>query len=226
MEARDRTEHHRQASWLELLFDLSFVAAVAQLAGHSLDTYADNFTEDVDATVLLRLADGADPADVTAEVERVLAEYPTAEVHDQAQAAAAMTQMLDSMLGLVMVLLLLAVLVALLGITNALALSIVERTREVGLLRAVGMTRRQVAWMVRTEAGLTAAAGAVIGVVLGVVTGAAVVRVLGGSSAMSFTIPVGQLTAFIAVATLGGVLAGVLPGRRAARMNVLDAITT
>src|SRR5690606_3174839 len=124
VEARDRTEHHRQASWLELLFDLSFVAAVAQLAGHSLDTYADNFTEDVDATVLLRLADGADPADVTAEVERVLAEYPTAEVHDQAQAAAAMTQMLDSMLGLVMVLLLLAVLVALLGITNALALSI------------------------------------------------------------------------------------------------------
>ena len=65
-----------------------------------------------------------------------------------------------------------------------------------------------------------------IGVVLGVVTGAAVVRVLGGSSAMSFTIPVGQLTAFIAVATLGGVLAGLLPGQRAARMNVLDAIAT
>lgn len=192
----------------------------------SLDTYAENFTENVDATVFLRLADGADPAEVTAAMEDVLVDYPTAEVHDQAEATAARTQMLDSMLGLVTVLLLLAVLVALLGITNALALSIVERTREVGMLRAVGTTRRQIGWMVRTEAGLTSATGAVIGAILGVVAGAAVVSALGGSTSIAFTVPVGQLAAYIAVATLGGVLAGLLPGRRAARMNVLDAITT
>ena len=94
------------------------------------------------------------------------------------------------------------------------------------MLRAVGMTRRQIGWMVRTEVGLTSATGAVIGAILGVVAGLAVVKALGGSTSMAFTVPVGQLAAYIAVATLGGVLAGLLPGRRAARMNVLDAITT
>jgi putative ABC transport system permease protein len=192
----------------------------------ALGTYAEHFAEDVDATVFVGLADGADPAAVQAEVEAALADFPTAEVHDQASAAKARTRMLDSMLGLVTVLLLLAVVIALLGITNALALSIVERTREVGLLRAVGMSRRQVGWMVRLEAALTAAVGALTGLALGVVVAVAVVQALGGAADVPFTVPVVQLAAYVAVATAGGVLAGLLPGRRAARMDVLEAVAT
>ena len=192
----------------------------------ALGTYGEHFAEDVDATVFLGLAEGVDAATVQADVEAALADFPTAEVHDQAGAAKAQTRMLDSMLGLVTVLLLLAVVIALLGITNALALSIVERTREVGLLRAVGMSRRQVGWMVRLEAALTAAVGAVTGAVLGIVVAAAVVRVLGGSADVPFTVPVAQLAAYVVVATAGGVVAGLLPGRRAARMDVLEAVAT
>lgn len=208
------------------IFDEDDVWAMSTGYLISLDTFAENFTEDVDATVFLRLAEGTDAAAVTSAVEDVLVDYPTAEVYDQADAIAERTRMLDSMLGLVTVLLLLAVLVALLGITNALALSIVERTREVGMLRAIGMTRRQLSWMVRTEAALTATAGAVTGAVLGVVVGAAVVQALGSTAAIPFSVPVWQLAGYVAVATLGGVLAGLLPGRRAARMDVLGAIAT
>jgi putative ABC transport system permease protein len=192
----------------------------------ALGTYAEHFAEDVDATVFLGLADGADPAVVEADVRAALADFPTAEVHDQAAAAKARTRMLDSMLGLVTVLLLLAVVIALLGITNALALSIVERTREVGLLRAVGMSRRQVGLMVRLEAALTAAVGALTGVALGVVVAVAVVQALGGAADVPFTVPVGQLAAYVAVAAAGGVLAGLVPGRRAGRMDVLEAVAS
>lgn len=191
----------------------------------SLDTYAQLFTENVDATVFLKLADGVDAAEVEAQLARTLEEFPTAAIYDRAEATAARTRMLDSMLGLVTVLLLLAVLIALLGITNALAVSIVERTRELGMLRAVGMTRRQVAGMVRTEAALTAAVGALTGTALGMVMAAATVRALAGTAAVPFTVPAPQLTAYLAVATLGGLVAGLLPGRRAARMDVLGAIT-
>ncbi len=152
--------------------------------------------------------------------------FPTAEVYDQAAAAAQRTQMLDGMLGLVTVLLLLAVLIALLGITNALALSIVERTREVGVLRAVGTSRRQIGWMVRLEAALTATVGGATGTVLGVAVAIATVQALGSSTPLPLVIPAGQLATYLAVAATGGVLAGLVPGRRAARMDVLEAIAT
>ncbi len=142
----------------------------------SLGSFAELFAEDVDATVFVKLADGADPSEVRADLEQAIADYPTAEVYDQSAATAQRTRMLDSMLGLVTVLLLLAVLIALLGITNALALSIVERTKEVGVLRAVGMSRRQLGWMVRIEAALTATVGAFIGAALGVLVATATVQ--------------------------------------------------
>lgn len=192
----------------------------------SLDTFDQHFAENVDATVFVKIADGADPAQVEADLREVLAQFPTAAIYDQTEATAARTRMLDSMLGLVTVLLLLAVLIALLGITNALALSIVERTREVGMLRAVGTTRRQIGAMVRTEAALIAAVGAVTGTVLGLLIAAATVRALAGMAAIPFTVPATQLGIYLAVATLGGVAAGLLPGRRASRMDVLTAIAT
>ncbi len=192
----------------------------------SLDTYTRQYTEDVDASVFVKVADGVDPAAALAALDRALVDQPTAEVRDQAAAVAGRTAAVDQILGLVTVLLLLAVLIALLGITNTLALSIVERTRELGLLRAIGMTRSQLRWMVRGEAVLIAGLAVVIGVGLGSVFGAAAVSALGGSTPIPVTVPVDRLVLVIAVATVAGLLAGLLPARRAARLDVLTAIAT
>jgi putative ABC transport system permease protein len=120
----------------------------------------------MDASVFLEVAGGS-PAVTEAALKRALAGYPTADVRYQAAAVDGRTATIDQILGLVTVLLLFTVLIALLGITNTLALSIVERTREIGLLRAVGMTRRQLRWMVRAEAVLVAALAVTLGVAVG-----------------------------------------------------------
>ncbi|MDD9207973.1 FtsX-like permease family protein [Georgenia sp. 10Sc9-8] len=192
----------------------------------SMDTYATHFTEDVDAAVLVALADGVGAEAGRAALDEALQPYPTVSLNDQAAAAAARTASLDQMFGLVTVLLLLAVGIAVLGITNTLALSIVERTREIGLLRAIGMTRRQVRWMVRGEAVLVAVLALVVGVGLGVGVGAAAVASLGGEVDAPVIWPVGQLLAIVALTTLAGLLAGMLPARRAARLDVLAAVAS
>ena len=132
---------------------------------------------------------------------------------------------MDSIVVLIYALLSLSVIVALLGIVNTLALSIHERTRELGMLRAVGMTRRQVRRMVRAEAVITAAIGAVLGLVLGVAFAAIVSRPL-AAEGFAFAIPAGTLLALLALATLAGVLAAIPPARRAAKVDVLRAVTT
>lgn len=192
-----------------------------------LDTYAEHFTEDVDAVVYARAAEDVSPATVEAAVARTLDEFPTAAILDPEAARQEQLARVNQILGLVTVLLVLAVTIALLGITNTLALSVFERTREVGLLRAVGATRNQIAAMVRWEALLVAVLGGVVGVALGVVFGWAAVGALGDSRAsMAVTIPGGQLLAYLAVAGVAGLLAGVLPARRASRLDVLAAIST
>ena len=190
----------------------------------SLSTYGKLFAETMDASVFLKVAGGS-PAVTEAALKRALAGYPTADVRDQAAAVDGRTATIDQILGLVTVLLLFTVLIALLGITNTLALSIVERTREIALLRAVGMTRRQLRWMVRAEAVLVAALAVTLGVVVGLGFAALVVSALGRTTPVPLDVPAARLAAVIAVATLAGLLAGMLPARRAARLNVLDAIS-
>lgn len=190
----------------------------------SLDTYAEHFAEDVDASLLVRLADGVDPAAGETAVDRALAPFPTADVRDLAAAVAARAGAVDQILGMVTVLLLLAVGIALLGITNTLALSIVERTREIGLLRAIGMSRRQVRWMVRWEAVLVAALAVVVGLGLGTGLGAATVRALSGAEPVPVAWPLERLAMLVVLATAAGLLAGMLPARRAARLDVLQAV--
>jgi putative ABC transport system permease protein len=192
----------------------------------SLETYAKHFGEDVDASVLVRFAPGVAAERGMAKIRQAIAEFPTAAVRDQAEARASRTSTVDSVLALVTVLLLLAVLIALLGIANTLGLSIIERTREVGLLRAVGMGRRQVAWMVRLEAVLVAAVGAVAGVALGLLFGWVAVAALTAQATVRFTVPATQLLAFLVVAAIGGGLAGMLPARRASRLDVLAAVSS
>ena len=122
-------------------------------------------------------------------------------------------------------LLALSVIIALLGIVNTLALSIHERTRELGLLRAVGMGRGQLRSMVRSEAMIIAALGAVLGVVVAVFFGWALVGAMRDLGVSELVVPVRQLLALVAAAVVAGLVAGILPARRAARLPVLEAIS-
>ena len=192
----------------------------------STDTYSAHYAENVDATVYVALADGADPAKARSALDTAVSAFPNAQVRDQAEAAAGRVAAVEQVLGLITVLLCFAVLIALLGITNTLALSIVERTREIGLLRAVGMTRAQLRWMVRAEAVLVAAVAVVIGGLLGVGLGIATLAGLSGGTDMVVSVPAGQLVVTVVLAVLAGLAAGLLPARRAARLDVLAAIAT
>jgi putative ABC transport system permease protein len=190
----------------------------------SLQTYDRHFTEDVDATIFLDLRTGVHKQQTRHAIEAALADFPTAAIRDQDAAVDSRTAVVDEILGLVTVLLTFTVLIALLGITNTLALSILERTREIGLLRAVGMSDRQLRWMVRSEAVLLAALAVVLGLVLGLGFGAIAVRALADGQPMPVVVPFGRLLVVVAVAVAAGLAAGLLPARRATRLPVLEAI--
>jgi putative ABC transport system permease protein len=165
----------------------------------------------------------ADASRVFEAVEETLVAYPQVRVLDQAGFADAIASQLDQFVGVVLALLALSVLVALLGIVNTLALSVVERTREIGLLRAVGMTRPQVRRMVRTESISVALIGAALGLLLGVPLGAVFVR-LEQLNITELVLPWTQIAIGVVLAALAGLLAGVLPARRAANLDVLEAL--
>jgi putative ABC transport system permease protein len=189
-----------------------------------LPAYDANFADRLDSRVLVKRAEGVSLDATRAAVERVTANFPTARLQDRAQYKRSQTAEADKELGLLYVLLALAVLIALLGITNTLALSVFERTRELGLLRAIGMARRQVRAMVRWESVIIALFGTGLGLVIGMFFSWAMVKALPDQAAL--TVPVGQLAAGTIVAALAGVVAAILPARRAARLDVLAAIST
>jgi putative ABC transport system permease protein len=176
------------------------------------------------STALVRLDPGADPSEVqdriAAAVER---RFPTVEVQNQSELKEKQEEQINSLVGLIYALLSLAVIVSLFGIVNTLALSIHERTRELGMLRAVGMSRRQVRTMVRYEAVITALIGAILGTVLGVVFAALVSRPL-ADEGFTLSYPVGTLIVLLVLAAIAGVLAAVGPARRASRLDVLRAL--
>ena len=171
-------------------------------------------------------APGADAATVRAGIDSVVADLPTVTLKDQAEFAAEQRAPIDKMLMLIYALLGLAVVIAVLGIVNTLALSVIERTREVGLLRAVGLSRRQLRTMVRLESMVISLLGAVLGVGLGLAFGVALQRSQADSGIEVLSVPYAQLIVFVVLAALVGVLAAVWPARRAARLDVLRAITT
>jgi putative ABC transport system permease protein len=191
----------------------------------SLADYAANVTSKLDTAVLVRDAEGADPAAVQKSIEKALADYPNVNVKDPAELTKESQASVDKLLGLVTALLLLAVIVAILGIVNTLVLSVVERTRELGLMRAVGATRKQVRTVVRRESVLMSLLGAFTGIALGTVAGVALSRAMVDSGVRTVSVPVGTLVVYIVVAAVVGVLAAVGPARRASRVDVLRAIT-
>jgi putative ABC transport system permease protein len=185
-----------------------------------------NFPQALDLSVYVKLAPGVTTAAARPALERVLAAYPNATLQDQAQYKAQQEQQVNGALNLMYGLLALAVLIALIGIANTLALSIYERTRELGLLRAVGATRGQLRTMVRYESLVIALFGAIEGLVLGAVFGWAIVASLRSQGVTSLVFPVPQLLVIAIIAGLAGVVAAIAPSRRAARLNVLQAVTT
>ena len=192
----------------------------------SLTDYAANVTSKLDRALLVRDADGADKAAVQADVEKALAaDYPNVDVKNPAELTKQSQDSIDQLLGLVTALLLLAVIVAILGIVNTLVLSVVERTRELGLMRAVGATRKQVRTVVRRESVLMSLLGAGTGIALGTLAGVALSRAMVDSGVRTISVPVPTLVVYIVVAAVVGVLAAVGPARRASRVDVLRAIT-
>lgn len=183
-------------------------------------------TNDLDLLAFAKLAPGVDPEAGRAAIDEVLAAHPQVKLDDRAAYQADQQAQFDSILIAVNGLLGLALLIALLGIANTLALSVLERTREIGLLRAVGMLRGQTRHMVLVESAMVAFFGAVLGVVVGIAFGVAVAMAMPESVITTIAIPVGTLAVIVVVAALCGVLAGILPARRAARLDVLQAVAT
>jgi putative ABC transport system permease protein len=174
--------------------------------------------------VLVALGGGADSGAVKREIDQLASsQFPNVEARSQQEFKDFIGEQINQLLAVVYALLFLAVIVSLFGIVNTLALSIHERTRELGLMRAVGMSRRQVRRVIRWESVITAAIGAVLGSVLGVVFAVIMSRPL-ADEGFILSIPVFTLIVLLLLALMAGVLAAIGPARRASRLDVLDAL--
>jgi putative ABC transport system permease protein len=191
----------------------------------SLDTYDQYFQQQLDAFVMVKLEPGADAATVQASVVAATSEFGNVEVQDQTAFRDQQAGFIDQLLGLISALLAFAILIALFGIVNTLGLSIFERTRELGLLRAVGMSRKQIKRMIRWESVIISIIGALLGVVIGVFFGFALQQALASEGVTELVIPVGTLAVYVIFAALAGVLAAIWPARRAAKLDVLESIS-
>ena len=175
-----------------------------------------------DEMVLINTPDGISDAN-TATLEDDVASFADAKVQTRSQFKRNFEKPINKILNLLYVLLALSVVVSLFGIVNTLVLTIFERTRELGMLRAVGMTRTQTRMMIRYESIVTSLMGAALGIVVGTFLGALVIRAL-SSSGLVFEFPFLQIVYFVLAAIVVGILAAILPARRAARLNVLEAL--
>ncbi|MFI9324804.1 ABC transporter permease [Kitasatospora aureofaciens] len=192
----------------------------------SLDTLNRFAPEAQDFTLYLNTEPGADHSKIQAALDGALAGYPQVTVQSQADYKKSVTGQVDTVLYLVYALLGLAIVIAVLGVVNTLALSVIERTREIGLLRAVGTSRAQVGRMVRLESVLIAVHGALLGLGLGLAWGIAGQKVLTLYGITALSIPWTTILAVLVGAALAGLAAAVLPAGKAARTRVLTAIAT
>ena len=190
----------------------------------SMDTWDTHFTDRSDGFVSVLIDEGADADQVRPELEAVTEQFPTVKLEDRTELKESSEQQLDSFLSVILVFLALALIIAVMGIAITLSLSVFERTRELGLLRAVGMTKIQMRRMVRWEAVIVALFGALIGVGLGVLFGVAASQAIPETVIKSVSIPVGQLLMYFVIAALAGIAAAIFPAYRASRLPVLDAI--
>jgi putative ABC transport system permease protein len=210
-------------------FTVGAVYGASGVAGDYLlprAAWAPHAAQRTDTTVFVALRSGVDPAAGRAAVRRAVASHGAPAVLDRSEYSASLSAGVDTMLAIVYVLLALAIVIALLGIANTLGLSVHERTRELGLLRAVGQTRAQLRAMVRWESVIVAVFGTLGGLGLGAFLGWALVRASSTEDVGAFSAPPGTLGAVLVAGAFAGVLAGIRPARRAARLDVLGAIAT
>ncbi|MGV9245061.1 ABC transporter permease [Streptomyces sp. NPDC003710] len=177
-----------------------------------------------DSALYVNAAPGTSKERLRSRLERTLDPYPQVQVRDQADYKKLVHEQIGVLLYLVYALLGLAIVIAVLGVVNTLALSVVERTREIGLLRAIGLARRQLRRMIRLESVVIAVFGAVLGLALGLVWGLCIQRVLALEGMKALAIPWGTIVAVVVGSAVVGVVAALLPALRASRMNVLAAI--
>jgi len=187
-------------------------------------TWAAHSRQVLDDQILVKLRPGASISATRAAVTALAAAYGKPQIQDRPQYVTSVTKGVNTILGLIYVMLVLAIIIALMGITNTLSLAISERTRELGLLRAVGQTRSQARSLIRWESVLTAVFGTAGGVILGTFLGWAVVKASATTALAAFSVPPAQLLILLAAGAAAGVLAGLRPGRRAARLDVMQAL--
>jgi putative ABC transport system permease protein len=173
--------------------------------------------------VVAKATPGSDIGQTQKAIEAALADTPTAQVQTAAEYKKSTVGLVNQILTLVYGLLALSVIISLFGIVNTLVLAVFERTREIGLTRAIGMSRRQVRATVRYESVITSIIGAALGIVVGILFAWVVVTKFAGQG-ITFSIPGGQLVVFVILAVFVGVIAAILPARRAARIDILEAI--
>ncbi|HEY2949469.1 MAG TPA: FtsX-like permease family protein [Micromonosporaceae bacterium] len=171
----------------------------------------------------VKVADDGQVGAVKSQLDALVKDNPEVTVSDRSGVIKQSSQFLNIVLTILNVLLGLTILVAVLGVINTLLLSVFERTREIGLIRAIGMNRRQLGWMVTVESILISVFGVLLGVAAGVALGIAIVQAV-GTDFLKLTMPWGYLAATLILALVAGVLAAILPAIRAARLNVLEAI--
>jgi putative ABC transport system permease protein len=180
----------------------------------------------LDSMLFIKKAVGVSTADLRADVDAITADLPTVTLTDPQQFADEQKAQINQLLYLIYGLLVLSVFIAALGVVNTLALSVIERTREVGLLRAIGISRPQLRTMIRLESIVIAVFGALLGLAMGVAFGVTLMRSLEDEGLTEIVVPWVTLVAFVLASALLGVLAAVFPARRAAKLDVLRAIST
>jgi putative ABC transport system permease protein len=182
--------------------------------------------EQVDFLVAIKVAEGVSDADAEAAMEGVLEAFPQAELNTAEQWKQDSAAQIDQLLVIITVLLAFAIVIAVLGISITLGLAVFERTREIGLMRAVGMTKRQTRKMVRWEAVIVSIFGAVLGIVLGTLLGVALSLAVPDSVIDGISLSVTTIVIILVGAVLAGLIAALYPSQKASNMDVLEAIAT
>jgi len=188
----------------------------------SMDAFEESFSERLDAQILVLFDAGIDFEEGRRAVEEAVVGFPSIQIQDQEAFRNEATGQIGGIVNLLYALLAVSIVIGTLGVIGTLLLSVVERTREIGLLRAIGMSRRQVRRMIRWESVIIAVFGGVLGTIIGIVFGVSVVLAIGEELRLS--LPAGQLTLWLLVAALLGILAATYPAHRAARLDILQAI--
>ncbi len=188
----------------------------------STTTYDAAFASHENEFTFVNVRGGTTPAN-TANLNRALSAFPDADVQTRDEFKDGQIGDLEMILNVVYALLGLSVIVSLFGIVNTLVLAVFERTRELGMLRAIGMTRRQVRRMIRNESIVTALIGATFGIAIGMFLAGLVTRAMSDEGVV-FAVPYKTLATFVVLAVVAGMVAAILPARRASRLNVLEAL--